>query len=565
MRSFLKTLAIPAVLATAGTAAAAAPRPDIILIMSDDMGYSDLGCYGGEINTPNLDGLAAGGLRYTQFYNTARCVPTRGALLTGLYPHQVGLGEMTADLERPGYTGDLGRNGVTLAEVLRTAGYRNYMAGKWHVSLNLDHDGDQSSWPLQRGFDRFYGTIIGAGSFYDPWTLTRGNKPVAPDADPEYEPEVFYYTHAITDHAVRYIEEHAESHADDPFFLYVSHTAPHWPMHALEEDIAKYHGKYDEGYEAIREARFKRMRELGVIGDVEMSPVTKPWADFPDEDKAWEARCMEVYAAMIDSMDQGIGKIIDTLERHGRLENALIIYLHDNGASHEGAGRRPRQDAVTGVEPMEPGELQTRMFPLRTRDGHPVLMGRDVMPGPPNTYIAYGRNWANVSNTPLRRHKMFNHEGGIATPLIAHWPRGISARNELRHNVGHLIDIMPTFVEVSGADYPDEFEGHEILPMEGRSMVPGFAKDDPDEERLIIWEHMGHAAMRKGDWKIVRVRNNGGSFPGAWKLYNMATDRTEMNNLAVEHPEKTEKLAELWEKHARRTLIYPLPANRGDW
>ena len=550
----------------AAAVASAAPRPNIIVIMSDDMGYSDLGCYGAEINTPHIDGLAANGLRYTQFYNTARCVPTRAALLTGLYPHQAGLGEMTSDLGQPGYTGDLARHTVTLAEVLRSAGYRTYMAGKWHVSLNLDHAGDQSSWPMQRGFDRFYGTIIGAGSFYDPWTLTRGNDPIAPDADPEYQPDTFYYTHAITDHAVRYIDDHAATHADAPFFLYVSHTAPHWPMHALDEDIAKYRGKYDVGYEAIRQARFKRMRELGVIGDdVALTPAPQAWDDIPEEMRAWEARCMEVYAAMIDSMDQGIGKIIESLKRHDQFENTLILFLHDNGGCHEQFGRNPRRNPASGIEPMQPGEMQTQMIPLRTRDGQPILMGPDVMPGPPESYIAYGRNWANVSNTPLRLYKINNHEGGIASPLVAHWPRGITAKNELRHNVGHVIDLMPTFVELAGAEYPATFADHTIPPMEGRSLVPGFAKDDPDEARLIIWEHMGNAALRQGNWKAVRLRQNDGTFPAPWELYNIANDRSESRNLAAEHPEKTAALAELWEKHAHRTLIYPFPANRANW
>lgn len=524
--------------------------------MSDDMGFSDVGCYGGEIGTPNLDRLAANGLRYTQFYNTGRCVPTRGSLLTGLYAHQAGLGEMTADRGQPGYTGDLGRNAVTLAELLRSAGYRTYMSGKWHVSRNLDHGGDLASWPMQRGFDRFYGTIIGAGSFYDPWTLTRGNKAITPDNDPEYQPETFYYTHAITDNAVRYIDAHAEKHADDPFFLYVSHTAPHWPMHALQEDIVKYRGRYDAGYEAIREARHKRMREHGVIGNIPLSPAPVAWADVPEEMREWETRGMEVYAAMIDSMDQGIGKIIDALERHGHLNNTLIIYLQDNGGCHENFGRNLRKDAVEDIVPMAHDELQTSMFPLRTRAGHPVLMGPDVMPGPPESYIAYGRSWANVSNTPLRLYKVNNHEGGIATPLIAHWPKGIPAKNEIRHQVGHLIDLMPTFAEVAGAEYPKTYDDHEILPMEGRSMVPGFASDD-DGERLLIWEHLGNAAIRRGDWKLVRLNPR-----TPWKLYNMAKDRSEMHDLAQERAELVAELAALWEKHAHRTLIFPLPENR---
>lgn len=541
---------------SASAAHAEPSKPNIIVIISDDMGYSDIGCYGGEIATPNLDRLAAKGLRYTQFYNTGRCCPTRASLLTGLYAHQAGIGEMTSDRGQPGYTGDLGRNAVTLAELLRTASYRTYMSGKWHVSRNLDHSGDQSSWPMQRGFDKFYGTIIGAGSFYDPWTLTRGNKAITPDNDQEYQPETFYYTHAITDNAVRYIDDHAEKHADKPFFLYVSHTAPHWPLHALEKDIAKYKGKYDAGYEKIREARYERMKELGVIGDIPLSPAPETWADVPQKMREWETRCMEVYAAMIDSMDQGIGKIIATLERHGQLDNTLIIYLQDNGGCHERFGRKPRRDAVEDVIPMAPDELQTSIFPLRTRDGHPVLMGPDVMPGPPESYIAYGRNWANVSNTPLRLYKVNNHEGGIATPMIAHWPKGIPATNEIRQQVGHLIDLMPTFVALAGAEYPQTFAGRDILPMEGRSMVPGFAKNDVSE-RLIIWEHMGNAAIRRGDWKLVRL-----NLRSPWELYNMAKDRSEMNDLSKDYPKLAAELASLWEKHAHRTLIYPKPIAR---
>ncbi len=528
-----------------------AERPNIIIIMSDDMGYSDLGCYGGEIETPALDQLAANGLRYTQFYNTSRCCPTRASLLTGLYAHQAGIGQMTNQAGQPGYQGDLSRNAVTIAEVLKSAGYRTYMSGKWHVANNLGPGGDKSNWPLQRGFDRFYGTIIGAGSFYDPWTLTRGNQAITPENDPEYQPETFYYTHAISDNAVRYIEAHD---SDDPFFLYVAHTAPHWPMHALEEDIEKYRGRYDVGYEAIREARHRRLQELGIIEEHwALSPAPAKWSDVPESQRAWEARCMEVYAAMVDAMDQGIGRIVQTLKQEGKFENTLILFLHDNGGCAEVRGRQPRDKMPPPREPMGRDELQTEMDPSHTRSGEPSMTGPDYMPGPANTYIAYGKNWANVSNTPFREYKARSHEGGIATPLIAHWPQGIPAKNELRHRPGHLIDLMATCLELSGAAYPEMMGSHRIQPFEGLSLVPSFSRDE-NPDRVLLFEHYGRAALRKGDYKLVRLARH-----DPWELYNLKKDRSELNNLAAAYPEKAEELAALWTWHAWRTRIYPNP------
>lgn len=526
-------------------------RPNIILIMSDDMGYSDLGSYGGEIATPNLDQLAAGGLRFTQFYNTGRCCPTRASLLTGLYAHQAGVGRMTSDDGQPGYRGDLSRNAVTLAEVMKSTGYRTYMSGKWHVTTQLAPDGDKSNWPLQRGFDQFYGTIIGAGSFYDPWTLTRDNTAITPENDETYQPREYYYTDAISDNAVQFIRDHGTR--AEPFFLYLSYTAPHWPLHALERDVAKYKGKYDAGYEAIRQARHERMKKLGVIRNAELSPGPQAWEEIPAEKRAWEARCMEVYAAMVDNMDQGIGRVVQALRDNGRYDNTLILYLHDNGACSEARGRRPLVDPVKPSAPMGRDELQTQMEPTHTRAGEPVLNGPGVMPGPATTYIAYGWNWANVSNTPLREHKSKAHEGGIATPLIAHWPRGIVDRGALRDQPGHLIDIMATCVEISGATYPKIYQKNEIQPMEGRSLVTTFA-GQPATERLLLWEHYGKAAIRKGNWKLVR-----GLPQGDWELYDIAEDRSEMHNLAQDRPDLAKELAELWEKEAHRTKIYPLP------
>ena len=533
-----------------------APRPNIIVIMSDDMGYSDIGCYGSEIDTPNLDALAAAGLRYTQFYNTGRCCPTRASLLTGLYAHQAGIGQMVKDYGRPGYRGTLSKNAVTIAEVLKTAGYSTYMAGKWHITTQLGPDGSKESWPRQRGFDRFYGTIIGAGSFFDPWTLTRGEKAITPDNDEGYQPEQYYYTDAISDNAVRYVNEHKESSKENPFFMYMAYTAAHWPMHALEKDIAKYKGRYDAGYEAIREARYKKMKELGVIKDSKLSKAPQLWKDFPEDLKAWELRCMEVYAAMVDNMDQGIGRLVQALKANGQLDNTLILYFQDNGGCAENRGRKPTAKPAEGVVPMGKDELQTLMVPERSRAGYPVLTGVNVMPGPSETYIAYGRNWANVSNTPFREYKATNHEGGIATPLIAHWPEGIRTKNGLRDQVGHLIDVMATCVDLSGADYPKIYKGYKMPPMEGMSLAGSFNSGET-VDRQIMFEHYMKRAIRQGKWKLVSLKRQ------PWELYDMEEDRSELNNLAKAHPEKAKAMAELWESEAHRTLIYPKPGQKG--
>ena len=393
--------------------------------------------------------------------------------------------------------------------------------------------------------------------------MTRGNSAITPENDGEYQPENYYYTDAISDNAVKYVEEHARDAQEDPFFLYVAYTAAHWPMHALEQDIAKYKGKYDQGYEPIRKARYERMKELGVINDWEPSPAPQAWGEFPDEMKEWEIRCMEVYAAMVDNMDQGIGRLVRALKKNGQFENTLILFLQDNGGCAENRGREPRKDPKKGVRPMGKDELQTEMVPFHTRDGQPVLTGPGVMPGPSATYIAYGRNWANVSNTPFREYKSRNHEGGIATPLIAHWPKGIKARNERREQTGHLIDIMATAVDLAGADYPKTHNGYNIQPMEGQSLVPSFSSNEATD-RLLIWEHYRNAAIRKGKWKLVKRnwKDSRKKEPGEWELYDLAQDRSEMNNLVMTHPAVAEELKALWEKHAHRTKIYPKPGGK---
>ncbi len=530
-------------------------RPNIVLIMADDMGFSDIGCYGGEIQTPHLDQLAAGGVRLTQFYNTARCCPTRASLLTGLYPHQAGMGHMNYDGKKPGYEGDLRRDAATIAEVLRLAGYGTYMSGKWHVTRHNQADSSQHNWPRQRGFDRFYGTITGAGSFYDPATLARENTFITPENDEHYQPETYYYTDAITDNAISFVRDHLQADAANPFFLYVSYTAAHWPMHALPEDIAKYHGVYDSGYSAARTARLKRVRDMGLVDPAwSLSPQAGNWNAMPH--KQWESRCMEVYAAMVDRMDRDIGQLVTFLREQDQLEDTLIFYLQDNGGCAEGVGRKSNAEKIADVEfePLGRDGLQTKVIPVQTRDGRPVRMGPEAQPGSEDTYIAYGRGWANVSNTPFREYKHWVHEGGISTPLIIHWPARIalSQRNELFREPAHLIDIMTTCLDAVGAEFPTEIDGATIQPPEGVSLLPALQGGSLNRSQPIYWEHEGNRAIRDGKWKLVAKGPS-----GAWQLHDMEADRTELQDLAADHPGEVDRLAGLWEDWARRARVLP--------
>ncbi|MGE0100872.1 MAG: arylsulfatase [Blastocatellales bacterium] len=541
-------------------------RPNIIIIMSDDMGFSDIGCYGGEIETPNLDALASNGLRFTQFYNNARCCPTRASLLTGLYSHQAGIGHMMADRGLDGYRGDLNRNSVTIAEALRPAGYSTYAVGKWHVTpgQNAEQLTRTHNWPLQRGFDRYYGTIHGAGSYWDPSALVRDNRLITAFNDPEYKPEQFYYTDAISDHAGRFISEHKQRGGNKPFFMYIAYTAAHWPMHAREKDIAKYRGKYDQGYGAIRKARFEKAGKLGLIDPRwQMSPQAEDWDKV--ENKQWEARGMEVYAAMVDVMDQGIGRIVSELKKQGQLDNTIIFFLQDNGGCAETQGRATTQSNPYKTRPEKPGypamtkdDFQFGSAPRQTRDGYPVIMGTGALPGAADTYIAYGRGWANVSNTPFREYKHWTHEGGISTPLIVHWPKGIpgSRRNGLVKSPGHLIDLMATAIDVSGAKYPAEHAGNSIQPMEGVSLRPVMTGSSPDRSQPIFWEHEGNRAVREGRWKLVAKENR------PWELYDIDADRTEMNDLATKYPDRVRELSAKWDSWAARAKVLPLGAWR---
>jgi arylsulfatase A-like enzyme len=566
-RDFLRTLGVGAVAAVlpgcksvSRQTAKRSGRPNIVLIMSDDMGFSDLGCYGGEIRTPNLDGLAANGLRFTQFYNCARCCPTRASLMTGLYPHQAGIGHMTEDRGFPAYRGDLNRNCVTIAEAMQLAGYRTYMAGKWHVTRYTDKDGPKHNWPLQRGYERFYGTITGAGSYYDPTTLCRDNTYITPENDPEYKPQSYYYTDAITDNAARYIREHGEQSPGKPFFMYVAYTAAHWPMHAPEADVARNKGRYDKGYGYCRGQRFERMKQMGLIHkDWDLSAQAGDWDALGP--KEWEARCMEVYAAMVEIMDRGVGRIVAELKKQGQLDDTLILFLQDNGGCAEDMGRAANVnnrwvDRFQNPGPMGPDELQPNLWPpMRTRDGRSVRGGPGVMPGPADTYVSYGRNWANVSNTPFREYKHWVHEGGISTPLICHWPAGIEMRGKLCHEPGHLVDIMATCVDLAGAEYPKQYAGQQIQPMEGVSLAPAF-RGKLLGERVIFWEHEGNRAVRQGRWKLVAKH------PGGWELYDIDADRTEIHDLAPQMPEKVQELGSLWEAWAARCGVQPWPLRR---
>ncbi len=547
-------------------------RPNIVVILSDDVGFSDIGCYGGEIDTPHLDALARAGLRFTQFYNTARCCPTRASLLTGLHPHQTGVGHMMEDRRHPGYRGRLNAQCVTIAEVLRDAGYASYAAGKWHVTPGHDAAAlaDTSQWPLQRGFNRFYGTIHGAGSYFDPSSLVRDNQLLTVANDPAYQPPSYYYTDAIADHAVQFIRDHARNAprgagrvvaGNQPFFLYVAFTAAHWPLHAKPADIAKYHGRYDQGYEPVRAARRERLRRMGIL-DARWAPApaAERWDDV--QDKAFESRCMEVYAAQLDSMDQGIGRMVAALKDTGVLDNTLVFYLQDNGGCAEGMGRGNRpspRPSLPTFPAMAPDAPQFGSQPRQTRDGFPVRSGIGVLPGGPDTYVAYGRGWASVSVTPFRGFKHWTHEGGISTPLIVHWPHGIDStrRGQLERQPGQLMDIMATCLDVAHAPYPTRRNDQDIVPMEGSSLVPAFHGRRIPRKRPLAWEHEGNRALRDGKWKIVARENR------PWELYDIEGDRAESHDLAGRQPNLVHRMAQQWEAWAERARVLPLGGWRG--
>ncbi len=536
-----------------------AKRPNVIVVLTDDMGFSDIGCFGSEIHTPNIDKLASNGLRFTHFYNTARCSPSRASLLTGLYPHQAGMGHLsTENFKEQGYVDDLSKNSVTMAEVFKQAGYATYMAGKWHVSKSMSKAGDNSNWPCQRGFQRFFGTLNGSGSFYDPGTLISNNTFIAPSKD-------FYYSNAISDTVVKFINENP---SDKPFFFYIAYTAAHWPLHAPESEVQKYRGMYDKGWDATRQLRFEKLKKLGIISDKAI--LTERGVNIPEWQNApmreWQARKMEVYAAMINVMDQGIGRIIAALDKKGELENTIIFYMHDNGGCAEPLDsdqpEKPLTEEQQKIKPYSSDSIFLDKKPLYTRDGNFVRSGKGVMPGKANTWVTYGVEWANVSNTPFSMYKHFTHEGGIATPLIVQWPKGIKAKGQLRTQAGHLIDIMATCVDIVGINYPTQFNGNNIQQYEGKSLLPAFT-NKKIARGFIFWEHEGNRAIRAGKWKLVSKTQKAKVFTSndenAWELYDIENDPSETKNLATKFPEKVKTLSALWEKEAARTNAKPWP------
>jgi arylsulfatase len=542
-------------------AADPAKRPNIVIILADDLGFSDIGPYGSEIPTPNLDRLAAEGVRFSQFYNTARCCPTRAALLTGLYPHQAGVGHMTdAHPKYPGYRGNLSKeNAVTIAEVLKPAGYSTYMCGKWHVTTGDVPQKSHDNWPRKRGFDRYYGTVKGGGSYYDPAVLCRDDTPITPLSDPEYKPASYYYTDAIADQSARFIHEHHENVGDKPLFLYVAFTSPHWPLHAPADTVAKHKGKYDAGYEPIRAARFAKQKSLGLIDDKwSLSEQAEDWSAVQKKD--WEARCMEVYAAQVDRMDAGIGRIVEALTDTGMADNTLLVFLADNGGCAEKMGRDVHEERRNAkpTSPRPADEIQLDVFPKYTLDGRPIKDGDIVMPGPDDSFIAYGRGWANVSNTPFREYKHWTHEGGVSTPLIVHWPAVVQPRQDWERQPGHVIDLMATCVDVAGAKYPPEGAGPKIFPMQGVSLVPAFKGESLNRGKPIFWEHEGNRAVRDGQWKLVAK-----GAAGTWELYDMSADRTEQHDLAAANPDRVKSMADAWQKWAEASQVLPLNPGRG--
>ena len=524
-------------------AAKAPARPNIVVLLADDLGFSDLGCYGSEISTPNLDRLARQGLRFTEFYTTPRCCPTRAALLTGLYPQQAGIGNMMEDRGLPGYRGELSDRCITIAEELGLAGYHTLLAGKWHVchihfegkkQLNFESDtpfwDTKANWPLQRGFEEYFGAIHGVTSYYDPFSLVRGNTPI------RAEGTNFYYTDAISDAAVADIQKYAGD--AKPFFLYVAFSAPHWPLQAPEPDIAKYRKKYLVGWDAIRTNRYHRQIELGLIDRKwPLSPRDErvpPWEKV--EQKEWEANRMATYAAMVERMDHGLGRILAALKERGVEQNTLVLFFSDNGGC---------------AEVIQPDWYDV---PSRTRDGRPVHVGngnRTVLAGPDDVWQSYGVPWANVSDTPFRLYKHFVHEGGIATPFIVSWPAAIRKPGSINRQLGHVTDLMATFVDAAGARHPDSYHGHPILPLEGKSLLPVFRGGSRPDRSPVFWEHEGNRAVRLDQWKLVS------RYPGGWELYDMKTDRTELNDLADKHPEKVKELSALYDQWSQRCGVIP--------
>ena len=533
-----------------------AGRPSVIVIMADDLGFSDVGCFGGEIETPNIDQLAADGVIFSQMYNCARCCPSRASLLTGLYPHQAGIGHMVHEYspdKSAAYQGYLRDSCATIAELLRdVGGYRTMMSGKWHVGGDFPPD-DPKHWkkhagdehhptPVQRGFDEHFGTLGGGGSYYDPPTLIHNEKLILDTADD------FYYTDRINDEACRMIREAAQE-KDKPFFLYVAHAAPHWPLHAPADVIAKYRGKYREGWDAARQRRHERLVKKGIIKkEWKCSPRDEnslPWEEA--ENKDWEDARMATYAAQVDIMDQGIGRIMQTLKDCKIDDRTMTIFLSDNG----GCAEFLRED---GGE----GDSWCENYATISSDGTQTVVGNNpnVMPGDRSTFMSYDLSWANLSNTPFRLFKSWVHEGGISTPFCAHWPGQIKNPGRIHSKPWIMLDLAATIYEVAGVEYPTHYKGKMIPPLEGESflrVLHSSKHNNWSRQRPIFWEHQGNRAVRLGRWKLVNRHGND------WELFDMDFDRTELNNLAEGEEDRVKSMIDMWEKWAERCEVEPWP------
>ena len=529
-------------------------RPNVIIILVDDMGFSDIGCFGSEIATPNLDRLAAGGTRFTQMYNCARCCPSRASLLTGLYPHQAGIGHMAAGKPAGGraYQGSLRDDCVTIAEVLRADGYQTFMSGKWHVGRvflpqrpDTFVDGQPGHpRPSERGFDDYYGLLGGGASYYKPSYMAHNDRGIEPGGGGDY-----YLTDDFADQGVRMIDKAAK--VDKPFFLYLAFNAPHWPLHALPEDMARYEGRYRKGWDELRTARHEELKGLGILdAKWDISPRDEqapPWLEKARKWREWDDLRMAAYAAQIDRMDQGIGRILAKLRQLGLDDNTVVMFLSDNGGSAEFLAE-------------DTSKPDPKRYKSTTFDGRPVRMGNIpyLRPGGDDTYMSYDLPWANVANCPFRRYKHWVHEGGISTPLIVHWPAGIGTEGRICHSPAHVIDIMATLVDITGAEYPGEYNGHAIQPMEGESLLGASRGQRWQRERPIFWEHEGNRAVRRGHWKMVSA------FPGPWELYDMQADRTELNDLAEGDADTIKELQAAYQVWAERCGVLPWEQVRGE-
>ena len=521
-------------------------KPNVIFILADDLGYSDIGCFGSEINTPNLDALGNNGILMTQMYNSARCCPSRASLLSGLTPHQAGVGHMVDNLGTHNYQGYLSDNCVTIAECLKSSGYQTFMSGKWHVGGHEDIQ-NVEKWrpgekgfptPKQRGFDKFFGTLTGAGNFYNPPTLMLEDKFI------QVESTDFHYTDEISKHAIKMINEKNNT---DPFFMYVAFTAPHWPLHAWEEDISKYEGKYRKGWSETRMNRYEEMR--GNVLDskwklTQEDPANPNWSDVKDKD--WEDLRMATYAAQIEQMDRGIGKIVEKLKSIGELDNTIIMFAADNGGCAEFLAEDSNQP-------------QPSQFNNPGPDGKKVNFGNipNLRPGPADTFMSYDLPWANLSNTPFRLFKRWVHEGGISTPFIIHWPEKILKHNVINTPV-QFADISPTIIDICGSKYPKTFNGKDITPVEGESFARLFDGNEFIKDKPLCWEHEGNRAVRIGEWKLVS------EYPGPWELYNINDDRSETNNLINKEKDIAYKLEKEYKDWAKRCGILDWPINIPD-